>query len=258
MTIQLVGYATASASGSLSLTSLTGGIGSAPAEDDIVLVAVGGSNSTDQDIAITGYTEVADVYANGTFTDTNLGVFYKIMGGTPDTTVDIPSLSNIRAVVYVLRGVDTTTPMDATATTATKTSSGIPDPPAITTATANAMVVVLSGTSLSGTWTEPSGYSNDVDSGGSFFRVLVASKIIASPGSENPAVWGVGGGDSAFYSCASVTMALRPTGAGATGQIKVWNGSSWVPKPVKVWNGSSWVVKPVKRWNGSSWITTPY
>lgn len=47
-------------------------------------------------------------------------------------------------------------------------------------------------------------------------------------------------------------------GGGTTGQVKVWNGSSFVAKPVKVWNGSSWVVKPLKRWNGSSWITTPY
>lgn len=43
-----------------------------------------------------------------------------------------------------------------------------------------------------------------------------------------------------------------------TGQMKVWNGSAWVAKPVKVWNGSAWVTKPVKRWNGSSWVTTPY
>lgn len=43
-----------------------------------------------------------------------------------------------------------------------------------------------------------------------------------------------------------------------SGQIKVWNGSSWVVKPVKVWNGSSWVTKPVKRWNGTAWVATTY
>lgn len=47
-------------------------------------------------------------------------------------------------------------------------------------------------------------------------------------------------------------------GGGTTGQIKVWNGSSWVAKPVKEWNGSSWVTKPLKHYNGSSWVTTPY
>lgn len=47
-------------------------------------------------------------------------------------------------------------------------------------------------------------------------------------------------------------------GGGSTGQIKVWNGSAWVAKPVKVWNGSAWVTKPVKVWNGSAWVETNY
>ncbi|HEU4913838.1 MAG TPA: kelch repeat-containing protein [Candidatus Saccharimonadales bacterium] len=46
--------------------------------------------------------------------------------------------------------------------------------------------------------------------------------------------------------------------SGAGGNIKVWNGSAWVAKPMKVWNGSAWVVKPVKRWNGSAWVETSY
>jgi hypothetical protein len=48
------------------------------------------------------------------------------------------------------------------------------------------------------------------------------------------------------------------TSAGTTGQVKVYNGSSFVAKPVKIWNGSAWVTKPVKRWDGSTWVTTPY
>lgn len=46
--------------------------------------------------------------------------------------------------------------------------------------------------------------------------------------------------------------------AGSSGQIKVWNGSTWVAKPMKVWNGSAWVIKPVKVWNGSAWVETNY
>jgi hypothetical protein len=42
-----------------------------------------------------------------------------------------------------------------------------------------------------------------------------------------------------------------------TGGMKVWNGTSWVIKPVKVWNGTSWVVKPVKFWDGTQWRMTP-
>ena len=42
------------------------------------------------------------------------------------------------------------------------------------------------------------------------------------------------------------------------GQIKFWNGSSYVSKPIKYWNGSAWIIKPLKYWNGSAWITTNY
>lgn len=58
---------------------------------------------------------------------------------------------------------------------------------------------------------------------------------------------------------AAFTVAVRPAGAGgSTGQVKVWGGSSFVPKPVKVWNGSSFDTKPTKVWSGSSWETTTY
>jgi hypothetical protein len=42
-----------------------------------------------------------------------------------------------------------------------------------------------------------------------------------------------------------------PTGS----SIKVWNGSSWVLKPLKRWDGSAWVDAKLKRWNGSSWVS---
>lgn len=38
------------------------------------------------------------------------------------------------------------------------------------------------------------------------------------------------------------------------GEIKTFNGSGFVSKPVKVWNGSTWAGKPVKRWNGAAWV----
>ena len=38
------------------------------------------------------------------------------------------------------------------------------------------------------------------------------------------------------------------------GNVKVWNGSSFVTaKSVKVWNGSSWVNRKLHHWNGSEW-----
>lgn len=46
--------------------------------------------------------------------------------------------------------------------------------------------------------------------------------------------------------------------AAPTGQIKVWDGSQWVAKPMKVWDGSQWVTKPVKYYDGAQWVVTPY
>lgn len=48
------------------------------------------------------------------------------------------------------------------------------------------------------------------------------------------------------------------TPVGTTGQIKFYNGSAFVAKPVKVWTGAAWVVKPLKVYNGSTWIVTSY
>ena len=44
----------------------------------------------------------------------------------------------------------------------------------------------------------------------------------------------------------------------STGQIKVYNGATFVAKPVKVYNGATFVTKPLKRYNGSIWVVTPY
>jgi hypothetical protein len=57
---------------------------------------------------------------------------------------------------------------------------------------------------------------------------------------------------------AFVTYTPNVGGGGTTGQIKVYNGTSFVAKPVKVWNGTTWVTKPLKRYNGSSWVATNY
>lgn len=59
---------------------------------------------------------------------------------------------------------------------------------------------------------------------------------------------------------AAFTIAVRPAagGGGTTGQVKIYNGSSFVAKPVKVYNGSTWVTKPMKVYNGSTWVVTNY
>ena len=38
------------------------------------------------------------------------------------------------------------------------------------------------------------------------------------------------------------------------GNLKKYNGSSWVDVPLKKWNGSAWVEPEVKKWDGSKWV----
>src|SRR3990167_2175417 len=111
--------------GSIDLTTgLTGGSGGAPLADDLVVVTVSvGTAARAPTIAIatpTGYTALTAQRTTATTYDTNVQTCYKKMGGTPDTAVTIPASGNnadgISYTIQVFRGVDTATPMDATAT----------------------------------------------------------------------------------------------------------------------------------------------
>jgi hypothetical protein len=249
---------------SLSLTALAGGSASVAASDDIVIVVHGeGQFTSDQALALTtaGYTSLADLY-HSTSKALQLGAFLKRMGPTPDALVDIPANGGAEdhcAIVYVLRGVDTTTALDASVTTNTG-NNFISDNPSVTTVTNGAVVLAIGGNTASGftTPTAPAGYSNlSAISPSGNISVFMAMKTVATAGVEDPAQWanvgsgGVGGGGSCG---GAITVALRPAAASTGGKIKHYNGSTWAEKPVKVYNGTTWVTKPVKVFNGTSWV----
>lgn len=54
---------------------------------------------------------------------------------------------------------------------------------------------------------------------------------------------------------AALNSAITEEAAAGGPNVKVWNGSAWVQKPLKIWNGSAWVQKPLKVWTGSAWRT---
>lgn len=209
----------------ISLTSLTGGSGSTALEGDIVVVITGWASTANGNPGVTtaGYTEEpgsTDLYSNDT-RDANVSANWKIMGSTPDTSVTVSGFNNAAngggTVVQVWRGVDQTTPMDATVTTtsASNQSASSPDSPSITPVTSGAYVISAGlGTDDTTplTKTAPSGYSNAVavTGTGSTMSVTVgiASKAWSS-GAENPAAW-TGGETSTSDSWAAFTIALRP------------------------------------------------
>jgi hypothetical protein len=221
------GFAGTTSNKTISLTSLSGGLASSPSANDIVVVYFANSSEVDDNLVVSGYTEVTEI--RGTFVDAyaNLVVAYKFMGVTPDTSVTLTggtlSGQNGGCIgISVWRGVNQTTPLDVTSTTATGGDfpGTRPNPPAITTVTSGAVIIAggvgstdsfssfsnYSSSDLDGfrsTQGVTSGSGNDCYLGIGFKRLQV--------GTFNPAIFTGGpGGISASVSLASVTMALRP------------------------------------------------
>lgn len=208
-----------SANYSISLTSLTGGSNSSPSAGDIVIVSTGFASTTDGNPGVntSGYTELADLYQND-LRDANFSLNYKIMGSTPDTSVEIlgsgDSIRGATTVIHVWRGVDQITPMDVTPTTATSPNSSNVDSPSITPITSGAVVITTGiGTTLSvdNAVTAPTGYTNVVQIStdpGTATTSVIASKAWTS-GAEDPGAW-TDWDTSSSESWAGATLALRP------------------------------------------------
>lgn len=223
-TTSYVGGVTCSRAGSTgttlacSLTALTGGSNTSPSQDDIVIAVVSTGSVMDRAIGVTnvGYTELPELYANGTSYDTNLSVSWKIMGVTPDSSVIFGPSGNatdaISAVVHVWRGVDMGTPFDVTNQSATGTATGRPNPPPITPVTSGATVIAIgAGAAGTGVVYTVAGLSNfrTVASSDSYDSMTGMGSFAWSSGAYDPAQFG-GGTTNATDSWASYTLALRP------------------------------------------------
>lgn len=185
-------------------------------ENDFLLVVFAFSEA-DETFAMTGFTEVCDLRANST-RDVNLHIGYKIQTSSPDTTVTLNSASMSTsqpwvALAYNVRGVDTATPLDVAATTATANNTGIADPPAITPANAGGLVIAsaAAGSSLSGTFTSPDLQNftalNQNPAAGSE-AVTFGSGLDRSAGASNPSAFTFPS-DSTQNGYCACTIALR-------------------------------------------------
>jgi len=186
------------------------------AEDDIVVI-FGGFDRNAAPAMPAGWTTIFNYWAG----DHRLMSCYKIMGASPDTSVTMPGSGDSRdATTYVasaFRGVDTTTPMDATPVMDEDLTATAPaTPPQITTVTANAMLVVgLLVRAQDDTFTVPTGYAAKA-----YGENLVAAvdfrsstacqtyKVAASTGVQTPG--GFTDFDLALRTPITQTVALRP------------------------------------------------
>lgn len=211
--IQMIGTPQ-KASGSWSTTcSLPAGM---IAGDTILVVVVAMAGAT---VSTSGYTKRAEKL-EPSYGGLSCTVFTKVFAaGDVSVNVSVGSYMSGVVLVYGLRNVSTTTPLD---TTPTISSTGYyADPPAITPVTPGAWVVAVgayvdAGGYSTGFTTFPAGYSNPISdfasdsSYGSGNRVGgVAWKLWSGAGAEDPGNFqtSVSGGPDVGF---GITLALRP------------------------------------------------
>jgi hypothetical protein len=169
------------------------------------------SDGTTQNLP-SGYTNGQNGNANDVFYRWS----YKFMGSTPDTTATGLSSSSVH-IAMAFRGVNTTTPLDATSPTRATNTSGMPNPPSITTVTANAWVIAMGYLDDDlVTATAPTNFTllrtANYGSSGAGGTVMAARREKTTAGAEDPGVFG-GGGTDAWV---GTTAALRPASGGGS------------------------------------------
>lgn len=226
MTITYVGGKTgggddASLPLTVSLTDLTGGSDSAPAADDLVVVTLafgyGGSPVVGSIKNASSVDYTTNSAYGGDARDCTCCVGYRLMPGTPETSVVLDSASSIWKFTYtihVYRGVSTSSPMDATATTADNINTMMANPPAITPVTFGAWIHVAGaagvGTADVFTSSPLTAFLSTYRSGGDASVVGAGYFAGWSYGAYDPAAFTSTGPDNADFSWAAVTLALRP------------------------------------------------
>ena len=169
-------------------------------EGDIVVVA---GHSTSVSVATpTGYT----AGQSGVSNTVNYNWSYKIQGATPDTIADgLTTGANVKYIAMVFRYVDTTNPIETTATEIAS-SSGMPDSGSVTTANPSIILSIgfLDDDNVVVDTAAPGGYSLcgvEQSSG----TLMGAYKIQSAAGTEDPGAFGGSGTDT----WVAATIALR-------------------------------------------------
>jgi hypothetical protein len=222
--IQYVGATTSSGTTSggtvtVSLTGLTGGIASSPSIGDIVVISIGVAGATSQPVTptVTGYTQIATTGATDT-NATRIYTGYKILTAADTSVAYSWTASNGSSTAYVSvwRNVDATYPLDVAAKTVSQQNGILINPSAITPITSGAYIVVAgAGANSAGIQTYGSSDLNDFRSLGvnnTYDSVIGGGYNQWTSGAFDPAAFTFSSSDSATYSCASTTLALRPSG----------------------------------------------
>ena len=160
--------------------------------------------------------------------DRTTAVYYKIAGASesaPTFDNQRGSSSSKSCMIHTFRGINTTTPLDVAFSAgshyATSSNTHNPTNPAITTATANSWVFIVhfhTGNTLS-TPAAPSGYTIRRSMAGASYNHMqqeVATKAVASPGTETPGAWTNDSG-ATTNDGSLATLAIREASVAAPG-----------------------------------------
>ncbi|MDD5359498.1 MAG: hypothetical protein PHI79_08120 [Sulfurovaceae bacterium] len=205
----------------ISLASLVGGIDTQPRAGDIVMVINGtvGGGAARNAILPTGYTELfSNTAGNSNHYYAGAKMCYKVMGGTPDTSLIIPggtgSTSSAGSISFLVFRNQNGTPIDVASQYYLINNSALANPPSITPIT-NGAVIICAGVAGHGageqTFTS-SDLTNFVSSG--FNDSLDCTSGIGykewTGGAFDAAAFGFTTTDSTNYGSCAYTIALRP------------------------------------------------
>jgi hypothetical protein len=195
--------------------------GGAQAGDFAVLVVAGRPDDNSQPSAPNGWTLRSSVLENVAASDLRVMTFYRrLSGGDANPVVTLPggwdsTSTGMSGQIAVWRGVDPTVPFDVADTTDTSNPDVVFTAPAITTATANAVVVSVVATSddndvridnASGFTARMSGTSYDTTAGGDH-SVAVADELQGAAGAATMVRWEQNDNDPDRW--VAITFALR-------------------------------------------------
>jgi len=192
-------------------------------EGDTVIVLYGlcSSNESNPAFSISGYTSIGTAFADDSRQST-IQAGRKVMTASPDTSITLTQPTSWLThgwgcLVFALRGVDASTPIDVSATTNTVTNDQDIIPADITPVTDGAMLIVAACAATiysSGTYTTADTLYNFTETGAfdSLEGYLSAGVRPAQAAAFSPAEFVHSADDSVrtSHSATSITIALRP------------------------------------------------
>lgn len=232
MPITYIDAATDNAANGADLSIDVSGLGVAQNDVIYVFASIGHATTDNPSFAVSGdnsgaYTELIEETGTAAVTEQTYVIARQVQGATPDNTITVTVTSGtsenaVSGVARIYRGVDTTTPEDATLPSSVSGNNSQPDGPSITTVTDGAFVISFATARSAGSDTPsaPSGYSNvaGINSQDSNTNAYAITAHISKggAGAEDPGAWS-GFTEATFRPWVTNTVAIRPSTAGGSG-----------------------------------------